>query len=114
MNRKERRLQEKRIRHIFNKCSTMINERKYIPKNCVICDVKMKSIHDTHNPHPVADFIYAKESNATNQPDRCCTSCDRNVVRLARIKMYDLEPNDPCIKEVHLADYLKDKYQIVV
>ena len=66
MNRKERRMNEKMMNVIYNSSPNMLNEKKYVPKNCVFCEVKMKSIHDTHNPYPLADkIVYAKESNKT-------------------------------------------------
>ncbi len=80
----ERRNSTRTFRDIYNESPTMINEKDYIPKNCVFCNVRMESIHDTHNPYPAAPFMYAKESNLTNKPDRCCTSCQRNVVSPAR------------------------------
>ena len=79
-------------RDIYNESPTMINEKEYIPKNCVFCNVRMESIHDTHNPYPAAPFMYAKESNLTNKPDRCCTSCVRNVVSPAREKRNTPQP----------------------
>jgi len=88
MNRKERRRYTEKMKKIYNSTPTMINEREYVPKNCVFCFTRMKTIHDTHNPHPVADFIYAKESNETDVADRCCTSCDEKVVLPARVDLY--------------------------
>ena len=50
MNRKEKRNPIRTDRDIYNESPTMINEKDYIPKNCVFCNVRMESIHDTHNP----------------------------------------------------------------
>jgi len=87
MTNKQRRYAET-MKKIYNSTPTMINEREYVPKNCVFCFTRMKTIHDTHNPHPVADFIYAKRSNETDVADRCCTSCDEKVVIPARVDLY--------------------------
>ena len=86
MTNAERRYAEM-MKKIYNETDTMIHERNYVPKNCVICDVRMKSVHDTHNPHPIKEFIYAKESNATDVADRCCTFCNDKVVMPKRIKL---------------------------
>jgi len=51
MNRKEKRNSIRTDRDIYNESPTMINEKDYIPKNCVFCNVRMKSIHDTHNKY---------------------------------------------------------------
>jgi len=88
----ERRNSTRTFRDIYNESPTMLNEKDYIPKNCVFCNVRMESIHDTHNPYPAAPFMYAKESNLTNKPDRCCTSCIRNVVFPARVKRNTPQP----------------------
>ena len=81
MNRKERRMNEKLMKVIYNSSPNMIHEKKYVPKNCVFCDVKMKSIHDTHNPYPLADkIVHAKESNKSKTPDRCCSACNERVL----------------------------------
>ena len=63
----------------------MIHERKYIPIDCVICGTKMKTIHDTHNPFPVTDQCYAKESRETGNQNRCCSTCNSSVVLVLRI-----------------------------
>ena len=95
MTNKERKYAQS-MKKIYNSTPTMIHERDYVPKNCVFCFTRMKTIHDTHNPHPVADFIYAKESNETDVADRCCTSCDEKVVLPARLEVHRkaLKPNE--------------------
>ena len=86
MSRAERRRQIKFERKIYNKCPSMINEKKYVPTNCVMCDVKMKSIHDTHNPYPITELCYSLEAHKTDNPNRCCTECNE-IVTDARMKL---------------------------
>ncbi len=86
MSRAERRRQIKFERKIYNKCPLMINEKKYVPMNCVMCDVKMKSIHDTHNPYPITELCYSLEAHKTDNPNRCCTECNE-IVTDARMKL---------------------------
>jgi len=98
MSRPQRRRQIKLERKIYNLAANkgtvnslgigMVHEKKYVPMNCAMCGEHMKDIHDTHNPYPVADFIYAKRSNETDVADRCCTSCDEKVVIPARVDLY--------------------------
>ena len=64
----------------------MIHEKKYVPMNCVMCDVKMKSIHDTHNPYPITELCYSVEAHKTDNPNRCCTECN-DIVTDARMKL---------------------------
>lgn len=66
--------------------STMIHERDFVPMNCCICGAEMNSIHDTHNPSPIAPQCTAKESLEKGLPHRCCTKCDHSVVIPERIK----------------------------
>ena len=86
MSRAERRRQIKFERKIYNKAPSMIHEKKYVPMNCVMCDVKMKSIHDTHNPYPITELCYSKEAHLTDNPNRCCSECNE-IVTEARLEM---------------------------
>ena len=86
MSRAERRRQIKFERKIYNKAPSMIHEKKYVPMNCVMCDVKMKSIHDTHNPYPITELCYSLEAHKTDNPNRCCTECN-DIVTDARMKL---------------------------
>ena len=83
MSRAERRRQIKLERKLYNNAPHMINEKKYVPMNCVICNEMMKDIHDTHNPYPVvAENSYATAPQINK--NRCCTKCDDLVVLPAR------------------------------
>ena len=64
--------------------STMIHEKDYQPMNCCLCGKEMVSIHDTHNPAPLAPHTYAKEAHEQNLPHRCCSECDTTRVNPAR------------------------------
>ena len=66
--------------------STMIHERDFVPMNCCICGAEMNSIHDTHNPSPIAPHCTAKESLDKGLPHRCCTKCDHSVVIPERVR----------------------------
>ena len=82
MSRAERRRQIKFERKIYNKAPSMIHEKKYVPMNCVMCDVKMKSIHDTHNPYPITELCYSKEAHLTDNPNRCCSEGTEKLSRM--------------------------------
>ena len=60
--------------------STMIHEDDYVPMNCCLCGARMETIHDTHNPSPLAPKCYAKEALMDFLPHRCCSKCDRKVL----------------------------------
>ena len=64
--------------------STMIHEKDYQPMNCCLCGKEMVSIHETHNPAPLAPHTYAKEALEQNLPHRCCGECDATRVNPAR------------------------------
>jgi len=64
--------------------STMIHEKDYQPMNCCLCGKEMLSIHDTHNPFPLAPHTYAKEAQEHNLPHRCCGECNATRVNPAR------------------------------
>ena len=66
--------------------STMIHERDYTPMKCCLCGKEMNSIHDTHNPAPLAPHTYAKQAQEENSPHRCCGQCDAEKVLPARMK----------------------------
>ena len=79
------------FRSLWNHCSTMedptmIHERDFVPMNCCICGAEMNSIHETHNPSPIAPHCTAKESLDEGLPHRCCTKCDHSVVLPERRK----------------------------
>ena len=61
--------------------STMIHEKDYVPMNCCLCGQSMPSIHDTHNPYPLAPHCYAKEALENNNPNRCCIRCNDKVTQ---------------------------------
>ena len=78
-------------RSLWNHISTMedsgmIHEKDYVPMNCCICGAEMNSIHDTHNPSPIAPQCTAKESLEKGLPHRCCTKCDHSVVIPERVR----------------------------
>ena len=60
--------------------STMIKESDYVPMNCCLCGARMETIHDTHNPAPLAPHCYAKEALLDSLPHRCCSKCDAKVI----------------------------------
>jgi len=64
--------------------SSMIHEKDYLPMNCCLCGKEMVSIHDTHNPFPLAPKTYAKEAQEQNLPHRCCSECNATHVNPAR------------------------------
>ena len=64
--------------------STMIHEKDYKPMNCCLCGKEMVSIHETHNPAPLAPHTYAKEAQEQNLPHRCCGECNATRVNPAR------------------------------
>ena len=76
-------------KNIWNKISyepgsTMIHEKDYQPMNCCLCGKEMVSIHETHNPAPLAPRTYAKEAQENNLPHRCCGECNATHVNPAR------------------------------
>ena len=70
--------------------STMIHEKDYQPMNCCLCGKEMVSIHETHNPSPLAPHTYAKEAQEQNLPHRCCGECNITKVTPARAEMHGL------------------------
>ena len=76
-------------KNIWNKISyesgsTMIHEKDYKPMNCCLCGKEMVSIHETHNPAPLAPHTCAKEAQEQNLPHRCCSECNATRVNPAR------------------------------
>ena len=83
------------VRNIYNeisknKGSGMIHESDYESMNCCLCGKEMNSIHDTHNPYPLAPSATAKEALESGSSNRCCTKCNWHDVRPARQK---IQPN---------------------
>lgn len=81
-------------RSVWNDCSkdadsTMIHERDYQPMNCCLCGKEMNSIHDTHNPHPLAPKTIAKQALENQSPHRCCGACNAHRVCPARMLAAD-------------------------
>ena len=70
---------------IYNGSPHMIHENNYVPMDCVLCGTEMESIHDTHNPSPLTDECFAKESHETGNPNRCCSKCNQKKVIPARM-----------------------------
>ena len=68
--------------------STMIHEKDYQPMNCCLCGKEMVSIHETHNPFPVASRLTAKEALEHKLPHRCCAECNVKKVLPARAEMH--------------------------
>ncbi len=65
----------------YMKGSEMIHEKDYVPMDCYICGAHMPSIHDTHNPQPLAPSTTPKQALDNNLPYRCCTQCNQKVYR---------------------------------
>ncbi len=68
------------VRGVDNSCPTMIHEDDYVPMDCCLCGSKMASVHDTHNPFPLAPFCYAKEALEKGLPHRSCIDCEPKVL----------------------------------
>jgi len=76
------------VRSIYNSCPTMIHEDDYVPMDCCLCGSTMKSVHDTHNPFPLAPFCYAKEALEKGLPHRSCTDCQPKVLISRNVNPY--------------------------
>ena len=70
---------------IYNSSPHMLHENKYVPMNCVLCGVKMNTIHDTHNPFPITEKCFPKDTHETGNPNRCCSACNLEKVIPARL-----------------------------
>ena len=70
---------------VFNSCPTMIHENDFIPHDCCLCDARIETVHDSHNPFPLTDIASALSENGKENPTRCCSSCDMKIVLPARI-----------------------------
>ena len=66
--------------------STFIHSDDYQPMNCVICGAYMPTIHDTNNPFPYTAACFAKDAYLNKREDRCCSSCDTEIVLPLRHK----------------------------
>lgn len=44
--------------------------------NCILCNVEMNNIHETHNPYPLCDV--------NDDESRCCSNCNSTKVIPAR------------------------------
>ena len=75
--------------------STMIHERDYTPMKCCLCGKEMNSIHDTHNPAPLAPHTYAKQAQEENSPHRCCGQCNAEKVNPARMEVLGVSGYKP-------------------
>lgn len=64
--------------------STFIHSDDYVPMKCCLCGAHMESIHDTHNPAPLAPHCYAKAALEDDLPHRCCGRCNHKKVTPAR------------------------------
>ena len=67
--------------------SNLIHEKDYQPMNCCLCGKEMVSIHETHNPAPLAPHTLAKEAQEQNLPHRCCGECNATRVCPARAEL---------------------------
>jgi hypothetical protein len=67
--------------------STMISEKDYVPMECCLCGAHMPSIHNTHNPYPLAPNTTAKMALEQNLPHRCCSECVSTKVISARMSI---------------------------
>ena len=66
-----------------------LHENEFNEHDCILCGSKVKSIHDSHNPYPLAGINImlhtAKNENGKEAPVRCCSKCNKNKVIPARI-----------------------------
>ena len=99
-NRKMKNMMSKNFNEntIYNSCPNMIHENKYVPMNCVLCGNKMNTIHDTHNPYPITEKCFPKDTHETGNPNRCCSACNSNVVIRARLHSLFVSPRIDVIK----------------
>ena len=82
------------MKEIFNSSPTMIHEDDYVPMDCVLCGTEMKSIHDTHNPFPLTDECFANDTHETGNPNRCCSECNMEKVKSARLCAMGMNPDE--------------------
>ena len=84
-NRKMKNMSKKfNMNMIYNSSPNMLHENKYVPMNCVLCGNKMNTIHDTHNPYPITEKCFPKDTHETGNPNRCCSACNSAKVIPAR------------------------------
>ena len=85
-NRKMKNMRNKfNVNTIYNSSPNMLHENKYVPMNCVLCGNKMNTIHDTHNPYPITEKCFPKDTHETGNPNRCCSACNLEKVIPARL-----------------------------
>ena len=68
------------------KGSTMIHSKDFISHECSLCEKEIVSVHDSHNAFPLKKFQYAKEVNGKVENERCCSTCESEKVRPARMR----------------------------
>ena len=102
-NRKMKNMRNKfNVNTIYNSSPNMLHENKYVPMNCVLCGNKMKTIHDTHNPYPITEKCYPKDTHKNGNPNRCCSACNSAKVIPARLSSLGVNVPASAIKEVWL------------
>ena len=77
--------EKKEMYDALNSSPTMIHENDFIPHDCFLCDARIETVHDSHNPFPLTDIASALSENGKENPTRCCSSCDKKIVLPARI-----------------------------
>ena len=70
---------QKKIPDALNSCPTMIHENDFIPHDCCLCDARIETLHDSHNPFPLTDIASALSENGKENPKRCCSTCDSKI-----------------------------------
>lgn len=86
---------------VLNHSSTMIDEYDFIPHDCCLCGSPIQRIQDSHNPFPLTEVATAKSENGKKNPKRCCSVCDINKVRPARIKSLRDGTHKETWKKIH-------------
>ena len=97
------------LKEIFNSSPPMIHEDDYVPMDCVLCGTEMTSIHDTHNPFPLTDECFADETYKTGNPNRCCSKCNMEKVKSARLGSMGIKPDEMegVTKQVSLGELME-------
>jgi hypothetical protein len=83
--RKMRRKAEKEI--FKNVSSDWLNEEDFKSCSCNLCGEEIVSVYDSHNPYPLGKNTFAVLENVKNNPERCCKTCNENLVIPARFAM---------------------------
>ena len=86
---------------LLNHTSTMIDEYDFIPHDCCLCGSPIQRIQNSHNPFPLTEVATAKSENGKENPKRCCSVCDINTVRPARIKSLRDGTHKETWKKIH-------------